>query len=243
MNWKYILVLIILATLVAGIIIINSDLTGEELSETSQYGTIEGSLGYPSEEIPEDIRVCARNVKTQKEYCTKNHVRNEKYKYGVGYKVKVPAGNYYLIASRSQFESEESLFRGHYTEYVTCGLKEECDSHESVQVGVEGGEVVSNVDMLDWFRADDMKGWKTYRNEEMGFEVKYPVDWVVKEGRTEKEISFGQEKEVELENQDEEQKVFKSGFTVVFYEDQSDLPSNINNLSLEDWLDKEYSPL
>jgi hypothetical protein len=81
---------------------------------------------------------------------------------------------------------------------------------------------------------DGTDSWKTYRSEEYGFEARYPEDWIVKEDTFANEINFGEEK----------MKLFKVGFTVAFYQNQSELWGNeTKSLSLEDWISKTFLPL
>jgi len=60
-------------------------------------GTIEGSLGYPSEGIPE-MEICAEEKTSKKLTCTKEIISNKKYTYGKGYQLEVPAGTYRVLA-------------------------------------------------------------------------------------------------------------------------------------------------
>ncbi|MBI5221796.1 MAG: hypothetical protein HY979_03255 [Candidatus Magasanikbacteria bacterium] len=74
----------------------------------------------------------------------------------------------------------------------------------------------------------DTRNWKTYRNEEYGFEMGYPSEWLLTEG--DKKIEF-----YSKAWQDEGREFFKSligsELTLSFYED---VPDNI-----EDWILKK----
>ena len=108
-------------------------------------GYLEGSLSYPSEFIPENMQICATNTDTGKEYCTYQQIKNQKYLYGVGYKLPVPAGTYEIIAVVGA-----SL--GGYSEFVTCGMDvNNCQSHDLVPVSVAEGEIVRDLDIMDWY--------------------------------------------------------------------------------------------
>lgn len=109
-------------------------------------GIIEGSLAYPNEGIPEDIKVCAETLDGEQQYCTQEKIEAEKYVYNVGYQLEVPAGDYYVSASCSQASS----FKGYYTEYVGCGMKQNCLSHKPLEVKVEQDQTRENVDLMDW---------------------------------------------------------------------------------------------
>jgi len=122
------------------------------MSETPEQefglGTIEGSLSYPSEFIPFDMEVCAQNVSTRELYCTSEHIKNSKYTYGVGYKIEVPAGDYYVYASTQMVPG----YKAYYSESVTCSQGSGCFSHDPIRVKVSSGKTVSGVDPQDWYK-------------------------------------------------------------------------------------------
>ena len=64
--------------------------------QTQNSGIITGSLSYPSESLPENMTICAFNTITKTQYCTNKHPSDSRYKYGKGYKLVVPPGDYYL---------------------------------------------------------------------------------------------------------------------------------------------------
>jgi len=117
-------------------------------AERTQIGTIEGSLGYPSDFIPSDMKVCAKEILTEKEYCTNEHIEDDKYTYKVGYKLEVPHGSYYVFATTQLIQD----YKAYYSEFVTCGLRADCPSHQQITVEVETGDVVTNIDPQDWYR-------------------------------------------------------------------------------------------
>jgi hypothetical protein len=112
-------------------------------------GTIEGSLSYPSEYIPEDMQICARaSVAAASAFCTSDHITDSRYTYGVGYKLTVPYGQYYVYAQ----PDDTSNYLAYYTEYVQCGMTENCTSHDWVVVTVsEANPHVENIDPGDWY--------------------------------------------------------------------------------------------
>jgi hypothetical protein len=113
---------------------------------STEPGIIEGSLGYPSEGIPQDIEVCAENVETQDAICTSEHIKDSKFTYGEGYSLEVPPGKYYVYAIRPN-----SNYKAYYSEFVICGMKAECSSHSPIEVEVPGGNTISWVDPQDWY--------------------------------------------------------------------------------------------
>lgn len=108
-------------------------------------GWIEGSVSYPSEALPEDLEVCAGQIEGEM-YCTSQWIEDEKYDYGFGYKLAVPAGLYQVMAQRSS-----GGLIGWYSEFVLCGETVACTDHTPVEVLVEAGEGVEGIDPADWY--------------------------------------------------------------------------------------------
>ncbi|MCP4746892.1 MAG: hypothetical protein GY874_12255 [Desulfobacteraceae bacterium] len=150
---KKIIILIILVVIIGGGFwwwqrqLMNNQLL-PNVDNKSRNGIIEGSLSYPSEEIPDSIKVCAENISTQKEYCTSQHITSKKYTYNKGYKLEVPVGKYYVFATGGLAGLKDS--KAYYSEFVICGLNVDCPSHEPVMVTVEEGKITSNIDPHDW---------------------------------------------------------------------------------------------
>jgi len=115
--------------------------------EENKTGTIEGSLSYPSESIPEDMKVCAVNIMTSKETCTSKHLKSSQYTNGTGYKLEVPVGTYNVYASTSLMPN----YKAYYSEAVTCGLESACTSHKPLSVKVSVDKTTSKVDPADWY--------------------------------------------------------------------------------------------
>jgi hypothetical protein len=112
-----------------------------------QKGTIEGSMSFPGEGIPDYIEVCAENQSTKEVLCTTERINNSKYTYGIGYMLAVPAGGYYVYAL-----DPNRNYKAYYSEFVTCGLSIDCPSHDLILVEVKAGEMVSEVDPQDWYK-------------------------------------------------------------------------------------------
>ena len=79
--------------------------------------------------------------------------------------------------------------------------------------------------------------WLDYWNEEYEFKVDYLSNWFVRESTSTKEVYFGERKNIR------NKEVEKIGFTVRFYSNTSKLPGNEANLSLEEWISKNFLPL
>jgi len=125
----------------------------EEPPPEVQTGTIEGSLSYPSEFIPSHMTICAEDTSTKKQYCTKTHIQNQKYTYGVGYKIEdVPSGSYLVFAYFPGGEASYSeSYRAYYSKFVTCGMSVDCASHDPIVVTVAAGQAVTGIDPQDWY--------------------------------------------------------------------------------------------
>ncbi len=118
----------------------------ERLEGLDSKGIIEGSLSYPSEKIPENMRICAENIKTNKKYCSDEHIDNSKYTYGKGYALIVPPGEYYVFTKVENIDCY-----AYYSEFVTCGLTVDCSSHKPIKVSVNEGKIVTGIDPIDWY--------------------------------------------------------------------------------------------
>ena len=123
----------------------------EEVAEKFEqyYGTVEGSLSYPSEFIP-PMMVCAKEKKTKEEFCTGEQVEDDSFEYGIGYSLEVPAGSYEVYAQLMDEEGELDDFKAYYSKYVTCGMTYECESHDPITVKIEGGDTKSGISPMDW---------------------------------------------------------------------------------------------
>jgi hypothetical protein len=119
-------------------------------------GIIEGSLAYPSEFIPPDMKVCAENIATKERFCTAKHLKGKQYQYGEGYQLKVPPGEYlvyaYLPDPGQYGAGYPQDYRAYYSEFVKCGMRAECPSHAPVVVRVNSGEKHTGIDPQDWYR-------------------------------------------------------------------------------------------
>jgi hypothetical protein len=130
--------------------------SGPGAATAPQPGVIEGSLSYPSEFIPDDMTICAENLATRKIYSTNKHLKAKKYQYQVGYKLEVPPGDYHVFAylpDPARYGAGYSRdYRAYYSEFVKCGMTEKCPSHAPITVKVQGGQTVSGIDPVDWYK-------------------------------------------------------------------------------------------
>lgn len=104
-------------------------------------------------------------------------------------------------------------------------------------------EVTEEVEVSEEIIEDATADWQTYRNEEYGFEVKYPRDWTVKEDTLANEINFG-ERGLVTGVGGEKIIIEKIGFSVGLNRNVGELWGNKEEqLSLENWISKTFLPL
>lgn len=114
--------------------------------------TIEGSLSYPSEGIPDEMTICAQNIETGKKYCTQKHLNSQKYLYGVGYRLIVAPGNYQIYSYLpTSAPLDYQGYKAYYSKAVTCGLTVKCTNHTPITVSVIAGQRLQNIDPIDWY--------------------------------------------------------------------------------------------
>lgn len=124
-----------------------ADLLSKASLKHLQYGLIEGSLSYPSQKLPADLRVCAQNLHEKGLYCTTTHLHDPSYEYGEGYRLALKPGLYQIYSQTSLLPGKKA----YYSKFVTCGLKVDCPSHEPISVEVRPGEKQSHIDPGDWY--------------------------------------------------------------------------------------------
>lgn len=118
--------------------------------ETTETGTITGSLSFPSEVMPPMV-ICAETTDSEEEFCTEEILTDDIYTNGSGYELNVPTGEYHVYASLPN-----DPYRAYYSEFVVCGLTVDCPSHEPIAVNIEPGEIIEGIDPQDWYnRSDD----------------------------------------------------------------------------------------
>ena len=136
-----------------------TDETKKDTIELAEDGAIVGSLTYPSEGIPADVQVTAVNLETNQEYTTLEHLSGSQYRYGTGYRIAVPAGDYYVYASGGEAFADQ---RAYYTNFVECGFAfGACEnSEERIVVTVEPGKDTKDIMAGDWYNTCVIPGGK-----------------------------------------------------------------------------------
>jgi hypothetical protein len=103
-------------------------------------GTVRGDLSYPSDAIPEDLKVCWRNLQTEESDCLKPSSDRS-------YEIKLPEGEYHVWAR----PDSDTSFRGFYSAASKCGLSVDCLSHRPLVVPVIADQTTSGIDPSDWY--------------------------------------------------------------------------------------------
>jgi hypothetical protein len=109
-------------------------------------GTLEGSITFPSSHIPPGFTVVAEEVDTGQEYKTNRVLTGGNYQYGVGFKLKVPYGNYHIYA----VEPNAPSFKAYYDKYMQSDFAE--DSYDKILVAVDEGTVINDILVGNWWR-------------------------------------------------------------------------------------------
>ena len=118
-----------------------------------QTAVITGELSYPGDfDFPRMI-VCAEAVDSRRVHCTDKRVQNRR-SGKFTYKLRVPVGSYYVFATLVNGEEPAEDFQGYkayYSEFVKCGLKVDCPSHDPVKVTARAGQTLTGINPGDWY--------------------------------------------------------------------------------------------
>ncbi len=106
-----------------------------------ESGRISGTLGYPSEGIPE-LTVYAFDVLDETKYFKVDTTTNQK-EFTIS---DIEPGNYYVVAYAKDFETS-----GSYTTAVICGLSVECTDHGMIDIEVRPGKTTVGAQVTDWY--------------------------------------------------------------------------------------------
>ena len=110
-------------------------------------GFIEGSLTYPSSDIPADMEVYAEDTVTKKTYKFSGILEGNQYTYKKGYKIEVPAGNYFVYGVIKSNQSQKA----YYNKFITCGMSVDCTDTTKIVISVKVKETVSGIMVGDWW--------------------------------------------------------------------------------------------
>lgn len=81
-------------------------------SEGDSATKIRGSLTYPSERIPDSVRVCAQNVASLEDICSDNQIESDEFIYGVGYELELASGDYKIYAKDGSTKAFHNAYVG-----------------------------------------------------------------------------------------------------------------------------------
>ena len=115
--------------------------------EAQRLGTIEGSITFPSDFIPDGFTVVVEDVATGQEYRTDQVIYDSKYRFGVGFVIKVPPGSYYVYAVEPAID-----FKAYYDEFMQSDF--EIDSYEKIVVPIAEGQHVDDLLVGNWWRQE-----------------------------------------------------------------------------------------
>ena len=107
----------------------------------AQFGSLSGSLSYPSEGIP-PLRVVATRTDNAATYFAQETANNQNvYRFE-----NLAPGFYYVVAY-----TLDGKLAGGYTQAVLCGLSAACTDHSLVAVEVKAGQETGGINPGDWY--------------------------------------------------------------------------------------------
>lgn len=111
------------------------------------FGSITGSISYPSEGIPNELDVCAYDINGMETECTSDRLNGDEFTYGVGYQMELLPGEYHVYA----ILNGGSGYKAYYSEAVLCGLGVDCTNHNPIVVTVTPNDLIKDIDPADWY--------------------------------------------------------------------------------------------
>jgi hypothetical protein len=115
------------------------------------FGYITGNMTYPSDAIPGVMVACAENVEKKETICSQ---KRKNWQAGVRYSLKVSPGRYYVYGTLLPGDESVEGMRGikaYYTDYIKCGMGENCKSHKRITLEVEANETLAGITVGDWW--------------------------------------------------------------------------------------------
>jgi hypothetical protein len=118
------------------------------LARSQSTGSIEGGIGFPSEEVPA-MHVYAIPADGGPAHRIDTEAGQLRFEIP-----GLPAGSYHVIAYPVGIGSDGSLV-GAWTDYVTCGMTASCLQHQLLPVAVSAGKATAGVRVEDWYASAD----------------------------------------------------------------------------------------
>jgi hypothetical protein len=103
-----------------------------------QFAVVQGKICYPSDRTPA-MTAFFMNTTIRKRFDLPIYEDQDTYS------IQLPPGEYYAWAVAPQYQ-----IGGYYSEYVVCGMNEECTDHNQLLFEVRSGENISGIDICDW---------------------------------------------------------------------------------------------
>jgi hypothetical protein len=117
----------------------------ENNGQTDSTGSVSGKLCYPSEYIPE-MTIFFQDVYSL-DFIQATTIENQD-----SYTQQLPLGEYIVFA----YLNSGAPLGGAYTFAVLCGLTADCEDHSLVQIRIEPGMSVTDIDICDWYSPDSI---------------------------------------------------------------------------------------
>lgn len=115
------------------------------------HGRISGSVLFPSEAMPSDLRVAAKNLETNTVYIKYfSEKRDPESFIPMGpYEMLLPPGSY-LVCAQTDHKAFLS-YKAFYNDFVRQGLKLNGGSHDPLIVELAHGADLKSIDPTDWY--------------------------------------------------------------------------------------------